>query len=53
MLPCNVIIQQLEDNKIEVAAVNPVASMKAVENDKLNDTAMEIAKKLLRVVEMI
>ena len=52
MLPCNVIIQEWEDNKIEVAAVNPVASMQAVENDELNDTAREIAKKLLRVVEM-
>ena len=53
MLPCNVIFQQWEENKIEVAAVNPVASMQAVENDKLNGTAREIAKKLLRVVEMI
>ncbi|SDR66429.1 DUF302 domain-containing protein [Christiangramia echinicola] len=53
MLPCNVIIQEWEENKIEVAAVNPVASMQAVENDDLNGTAREIAKKLLRVVEMI
>lgn len=53
MLPCNVIIQEWKENKIEVAAVNPVASMQAVENDDLNGTAREIAKKLLRVVEMI
>lgn len=53
MLPCNVIIQQLEDEKVEVAAVNPVASMHAVENEKLSDIASEIAKKLFRVVEKI
>jgi len=32
MLPCNVIVQQLEDS-VEVAAVDPVASMMAVKND--------------------
>ena len=32
MLPCNIIIQELGDNEIEVAAVDPVASMQAVEN---------------------
>ena len=32
MLPCNVIVQELENNEIEVAAVDPVASMMAVEN---------------------
>ncbi len=53
MLPCNVIVQQLENGKIEVAAVNPVASMQAVENDELGDIAREIAKKLFRVVEHV
>ena len=53
MLPCNVILQQLDEDEIEVAAVNPVASMQAVENDTLNDIAMEIAKKLLRVIENV
>ena len=32
MLPCNVILQELEDGQIEVAAVNPTASMQAIEN---------------------
>ena len=53
MLPCNVIVQQKDNGEIEVAAVNPVASMQAVENDNLNDVAMEISKKLLRVVENV
>lgn len=34
MLPCNVIVQELSANEIEVAAVDPIASMQAVENDK-------------------
>jgi uncharacterized protein (DUF302 family) len=39
MLPCNIIIQELGDNEIEVAAVDPVASMQAVENKELADIA--------------
>lgn len=53
MLPCNVILQQLDDGKVEVAAVNPVASMQAVENEQLGDIAKEIAKKLFKVIEKI
>ena len=34
MLPCNVIVQEINDHEIEVAAVNPMASMQAVENPK-------------------
>jgi len=41
MLPCNVIVQKLDDG-VEVAAVDPVASMKAVENDQLGDIAFTI-----------
>lgn len=50
MLPCNVIVQQI-DNEIEVAAVDPVASMQAVENDKLEGIAKEIQLRLKRVVD--
>jgi hypothetical protein len=35
MLPCSVIVQELENNEIEVAAVDPVASMMAIENQGL------------------
>lgn len=51
MLPCNVIVQELENGKTEVAAVDPVASMQAVENDRLSDIANEIRSKLQRVIE--
>jgi uncharacterized protein (DUF302 family) len=50
MLPCNVIVQELSPNNIEVAAVNPVASMMAVENEQLTIIAGEIKTKLERVI---
>jgi len=53
MLPCNVIVQELDDGKTEVAAVDPVASMQAVENEKLGEIAYEIRAKLKKVVENI
>ncbi len=53
MLPCNVIIQEKEDQRIEVAAVDPVASMTAIENEKVKKVAEEIRVKLVRVIDSI
>ena len=53
MLPCNVIVQEIEDGVIEVAAVSPMASMQAVENEKLNEIANEITSKLDNVIEKL
>ena len=53
MLPCNVIVQELDNGKSEVAAVDPVASMLAVENDKLGEIASEIRSKLQKVIESV
>ncbi len=50
MLPCNVIIQELANNQVEVAAINPVASMMAIENQNLPEIAGEIKGKLERVI---
>jgi len=50
MLPCNVVVQETENGEIEVAAVNPVASMSAVENIELTGIAEEIKEKLERVI---
>jgi uncharacterized protein (DUF302 family) len=50
MLPCNVILQELEDGKIEVAAVNPTASMQAIQNEELKSIASEISGKLQKVI---
>lgn len=52
MLPCNVIVQQLDDG-VEVAAVDPVASMQAVNNEKLTDIAQTIQSKLKSVIDSL
>lgn len=51
MLPCNVIVQELDSGDIEVSAVNPMASMQAVQNDDLKGIAEEITEKLKLVIE--
>lgn len=53
MLPCNVIVQQLKDDSIEIAAVNPLASMQAIENAELKGIADEITEKLKKVISNI
>ncbi len=50
MLPCNVIVQELDNNEIEIAAVDPIASMMAIENSNLAGIAGEIKEKLERVI---
>lgn len=50
MLPCNVIVQQTGDNTIEVSAVDPMASMAAVENPALGGIAGEVRDKLKAVI---
>ena len=50
MLPCNVIVQEHEKNKIEISAVDPVASMMAVTNKKLGSLALEVQQKLKKVI---
>ena len=51
MLPCNVIVQEREAGKIEISAVDPIASMQGVKNETLGELAMEIRDKLARVIE--
>ncbi len=53
MLPCNVIVQETDDGKVEVAAVNPMESMKAVQNDQLGEIATEITNRLNRVIDKL
>jgi len=50
MLPCNVIVQEMGNGKIEVVAVNPMASMQAVKNKDLEQVATEIGDKLKQVI---
>ena len=51
MLPCNVIVQEIEEGKVEVAAIDPVASMQAVENSKLTEIAENVRNKLKTVID--
>ncbi len=53
MLPCNVIVQQLDGGKIEIAAVDPAASMAAVQNDDLGKIAGTVRAKLSQVIETL
>jgi uncharacterized protein (DUF302 family) len=52
MLPCNVIVQQVA-NGVEVAAVDPIASMSAVENKDLEPVALEVREKLQAVINRL
>lgn len=53
MLPCNVIVQELADGKVEVAAVDPLASMQAIQNQELQAIAKEIQLKLKKVIDQL
>lgn len=53
MLPCNVIVQDLGNNEVEVAAIDPVASMTAIENPKVKAVASEIQQKLKKVIDRL
>jgi uncharacterized protein (DUF302 family) len=50
MLPCNVIVYVNEEGKTIVAAIDPIASMQAVENDKLGEVAETIQSKLKNII---
>jgi uncharacterized protein (DUF302 family) len=51
MLPCNVIVQETADGKVEVAAVDPMASMMAVKNEALGGVASQVQGMLKNVIE--
>lgn len=53
MLPCNVIVQETEQKKIEVSAVDPIASMQSIENQELKDIAHQVQARLKKVVERL
>lgn len=53
MLPCNVIVQETGEGKTEVAAVDPVASMQAIDNPSLGSIAGQVRDRLRQVVERL
>lgn len=52
MLPCNVIVQE-KDGKTEIAAIDPAASMQAVDNPNLKEIAEEVQSKLRKVIKSL
>jgi uncharacterized protein (DUF302 family) len=53
MLPCNVVVQDAGSGKTEVAAIDPVASMQAIDNPKLREAAGRVQAMLKKVVDSL
>ena len=53
LLPCNVIVQELTDGKVEVAAIDPVQSMQIVGNSILKAVAEQVRTKLRDVISHV
>jgi uncharacterized protein (DUF302 family) len=53
MLPCNVVVQSRGDDETEVAAIDPVASMQAIDNAKLKEAAAEVRERLRSVIRQL
>jgi uncharacterized protein (DUF302 family) len=53
LLPCNVIIQKVADNTMEVAAVDPVASMAAIDNPEVEGIAKAVQERLKLVLDSL
>ena len=50
MLPCNVIVQDLGDGRVEVAAIDPVGTMERIGNPKLTELARSVRSRLSAVI---
>jgi uncharacterized protein (DUF302 family) len=53
MLPCNVIVQESESGKVEVAMINPLEAMSAVKNHSMEEFANMVTEKLQKVLNNI
>lgn len=53
MLPCNVVVQDVGEDRAEVAAIDPVASMAAIDNPRLKQAAEKVRAKLRRTIESL
>jgi uncharacterized protein (DUF302 family) len=53
MLPCNVIVRERDDGSVEVAAIDPIASMQAIDNPGLADVAKQVRVKLKTVIDSL
>ena len=53
MLPCNVVVREAGGGTIEIAAIDPVASMQAIDNPELKRAAEKVRAKLQKVVDQL
>ena len=53
MVPCNVIVQAVDGGGVEVSAVDPMASMQAIENPALGEMARDVQSLLREMVESL
>ena len=53
MLPCNVVVQDVGGGRTEVAAIDPVASMQAIDNPRLKEAAEQVRSRLRRSIESL
>ena len=53
MLPCNIIVQENDDQTVEVSAVNPIVAMSSVGNESLGEIAQQVTEKLQNVIDRI
>ena len=53
MLPCNVILQEHAEGKVEVSVIDPIASMQAIENPDLLGVAEQVQAKLKSVIDSL
>lgn len=53
MLPCNVVVQDVGEGRTEVAVIDPVASMQAIDNSDLKQAAEQVRGKLKKVIERL
>ena len=51
MLPCNVIVQEVDEKTTEISAIDPIASMQAIQSSMLGDVATEVQGKLKKVID--
>ncbi len=53
MLPCNVVVQEIEAGRIEISAVDPIASMSAIANPDLGPILGEVRAKLKKIIDSL
>lgn len=53
MLPCNVVVQEIENEEVKISIIDPVKSMIAAENEALTKVAQEVSLKLNNVIQQL